>query len=344
MAFGWAFVASLLVTPLAKRLAFRWGAVDKPDKRRKLHNKPTPRLGGIAIIAGWLLPLLFFVKLDRPLLGLLGGLLILLAVGIIDDIRGLSAPTKLIWQFMAAGVVLAGGLGIIYISNPLGGAIALDGWRIPLELFGFNFNLIPLANFVSLLWIVGMINAVNLLDGLDGLAGGVSAIAALVLFIMAITPGMAHATVAILAIGLLGSLMGFLPYNFYPSRIFMGDSGAYVIGLILAVLSIYSGSKITVGALVLGLAVVDMVWVFARRISKGQSPFKSDRGHLHHRILDSGLVSHRRAVLIIYLITILVAVTIFVIGGTAAFVLLILLLVAISSVIRILAPTGSRRL
>src|SRR5688572_28738995 len=118
-----AFAASLLGTPLAKRLAFRWGAVAKPDKGRKLHNKPTPRLGGIAVLAGSLLPLLFLVRLDRTLTGLLLGLLILLGVGIIDDIRGLSAVTKLIWQFVAAGVVLAGGLGIIYITKPLGGTI-----------------------------------------------------------------------------------------------------------------------------------------------------------------------------------------------------------------------------
>lgn len=337
------FGLSLVGTPLVKRLALKIGAVDVPEAR-KVHSKPVPRLGGLAIAVAFLVPFILFLDLDRPLIGLLAGVLILLAHGLIDDIRGLSAKAKLVWQVMAAVVVLAGGIGIVFVSNPLGGVIVLDNWRIMVEIGSINFNILPFANFVSIVWILGMINAVNLLDGLDGLAGGVSAIAALVLFMFAITPGTADYTVAVLAIALLGSLLGFLPYNFYPSSVFMGDSGSYTVGLMLALLSIYSGSKIAIGAMVLGFALIDMLWAISRRLYRRQSLFTPDRGHFHHRLLDSGLFSHRRAVILIYTLTTLVAVTLLLAGGLAAFGLLILSLILVMSFLRIMSPLRKRRL
>ncbi len=185
--------------------------------------------------------------------------------------------------------------------------IALDGWKIPIEIGAINFNIIPVANLVSIIWIVGMINTVNFLDGLDGLATGVSAIGAAVLFSLALTPAIGNPVVALLAIILMGALLGFLPYNFFPSSIFMGDSGSYVIGLLLALLSIYASSKIAVGALVFGIAIVDGLWTVLKRILAGESPFQADRKHLHHQLLDSGLLSHRQVVLLLYLLTALVA-------------------------------------
>lgn len=342
-AFLMSFVLSLGLTPLVRKLAFKIGALDHPN-HRKAHAQPTPRIGGLAITAAFVVTMLANTRLDRPLVGLLAGVGILLLGGLLDDVKGLSARSKLVWQIVAAIVVLAGGIGIVYFSNPLGGTIQLDNWRIPAEIFGFKFNIIPLANFVSVLWMLGMINAVNFLDGLDGLAAGVAAIAGIVLFVFAVSSGTGHPVVALLSLILVGALLGFLPYNFFPSRIFMGDSGAYVVGLLLALLSIYSGSKIAVGALVLGFAVIDMVWVALRRLSKRQHPFKADRLHLHHRLLDSGLFSHRRVVVILYFMTIAVAVTIFLAGGVAAFVLLLLLLIAVVSLLRILKPIPSRRL
>ncbi len=343
-AFAMAFTISAAITPLVKRLAVRVGALDYPDTTRKSHAKTVPRIGGLAIMAGFIVPFLAFTNLDRPLACLLAGILLLLGVGVVDDTRGLSALSKLFWQVIAAGVILAGGLGIVFVSNPFGGVFHLDTWLIHAHLGSFRFNIIPLANAISILWIVGVINAVNLADGLDGLAGGISAIAALVLFVLAAGTIAASPLVALLSIILLGALLGFLPYNFYPSSIFMGDSGAYTIGLILAVLAIYSGSKIAVGALVLGFAVIDMLWSFVRRLLKGKSPFVPDRGHLHYRMVDSGIFSHRLAVLILYLLTVSVGATILLVGGLAAFAILILLLVGLVSLMRVLGPVQGRRL
>lgn len=342
-AFIISFLASLTLTPLVRKLALRFNWVDHPHEQRKVHTVAQPRLGGIAIVSAFLISLFIFVDINRPLWGLLGGIFILLVLGVVDDIKGLRARHKLGWQLVAAVAVLAGGIGIVYITNPLGGLIHLDGWRIPIEIGSLRFNILPIANFVSIVWILGMINAVNLLDGLDGLAGGVSAIAVLVLFLLAISPASAEATVALMSIALLGSLIGFLPYNFFPSSIFMGDSGAYCIGLLLALLSIYGDSQIAVGSLVLGFAIIDMIWATLRRLAHRQSPFTPDRGHFHHRLIDSGLFSHRRAVIFIYILTTIVAVTILLAGGLAAFVLLILLLVLVMSFLRLAGPFLARR-
>lgn len=337
LGFGMAFAASFLFTPWVRRLAIKIGAIDKPTKR-KVHTKPVPRLGGVAIAVAFLIPFLLLVDLDRRFIGLLAGFIILLGLGVADDVKRLRARHKLVWQLLAAVAVLAGGIGIVYFTNPFGGVIALDGWRIPVDLAGLHFNILPIANAVTVLWIVGMINTINFLDGLDGLAGGIASIAALVLFMSAVTVSGGSSVVALLAIILLGALLGFLPYNFHPASIFMGDSGAYTIGLLLALLSIYSGSKIAVGAIVLGFAIFDAGWTVLRRIMRKRSPFKPDRNHLHHQMLDSGLLSHGQVVLVLYVLTVIVAVALLVFGGVAGFSLLLLLLVSIVSVMRILRP------
>jgi UDP-GlcNAc:undecaprenyl-phosphate GlcNAc-1-phosphate transferase len=336
MAFVMALGLSAALTPLVRYLAFRIGAVDKPDAR-KVHLAPIPRIGGLAIAIAWLVPFLLYVPHTRQFLGLLAGVLILLGVGLYDDIKDLNAWYKLGWQVLAALVVLAGGIGIVYFSNPAGGIFALDFWRLPVHLGAIHFNILPIANFISVLWIVGIINTINFLDGLDGLAAGVSGIAALVLFLTALTPALANPLVALLAIALVGALVGFLPYNFFPASIFMGDSGAYVIGLILALLSIYGNSKVAIGALVLGIAIADALLTVVRRILRRQSPFKADRTHLHHQLLDSGTFSHRQVVLFLYLLTALLALALILFGGMAAFTLLLLILVAMVSLSRILA-------
>lgn len=338
-----AFVISIIATPISKRLAIKLGAIDKPEQRKK-NFRPISRLGGVAIMAGFLVPTLIFLDVNRRLGGLLAGILILLVLGVVDDIKNLRARFKLGWQVVASLAVLAGGIGIVFVTNPFGGIFGLDGWRIVVELGPIAFNILPLANLVSIVWIIGMINAVNLLDGLDGLAGGVSAIAALVLFVFAIAPATTDYTVAVLAMALLGALVGFIPYNFYPSTVFMGDSGSYTVGLILALLSIYSGSKVTIGVVVLGFALIDMIWVVSRRLLNRRSPFTADREHLHYRLVDSGLFSHRWAVIVLYSLSTLVAVTLLLAGGLAAFLMLILLLILLMSSLRILSPFRKRRL
>jgi len=239
------------------------------------------------------------LPMTRQLASLLLGCLILVTVGVIDDIRDLSPAVKLAGQFVAAGVALAGGIGLTSVGNPFGGAIDLTVGKFAVDIFGLHFHIAPLANGLSLLWMVGLANTVNFLDGMDGLACGVSGIAAVVMFAVAAGPHVHQPAVALLAIILAGAAFGFLPQNFYPARIFMGDSGAYFLGLTLAMISIYSGAKLATAALVLGFPILDAIWAVVRRLMRGVSPLKADRQHFHHLLLDAGL-GQRQAVLVIY--------------------------------------------
>ncbi len=336
IAFLLAFSISFLAIPLVKKLAFKIGAVDVPDVR-KIHKQPLPRIGGLAIFLGFLLPFLLYFDLNRRLWGFLAALLIVFIVGFIEDIRGLSVWSKLSWQVVAAIAVLAGGIGIVAVMNPVaGGFIFLDEWRMPVEMLGLGFNIIPIANLVSIIWIVGMINTINFLDGMDGLASGISIIAALTLFAIALSPAVDDPSLAMLAIILTGSLLGFLVYNWHPSSIFMGDSGAFTIGLILAVITIYSGSKIAVGVLVLGVAILDGLWAVTRRLYNRRSPFAPDRGHIHHQLLDSGL-TQPQVVTHLYIVAAVIGATVVFYGAISAFVALLIMLVLTVSIVRIRA-------
>lgn len=334
LAFLLAFAITALSVPFVKRFAHQIGAVDIPNAR-KIHTKPLPRIGGVAIFLGFLLPFLLNFELDRRLWGFLAGIVIVFLLGLWDDLRSLSAWKKLPWQVIAAVAVLSGGIGIIAVTNPLTGSfLFLDEWRIPVEMLGLNFNILPLANLVSVIWIVGIINTVNFLDGMDGLAAGVSIIAAFVLFVIALTPAVDDPNLALLSIILAGALGGFLLYNWHPSSIIMGDSGAYAVGLILAVITIYSGSKIAIGVLVLGVAIFDGIWAVTRRIYQGRSPFSPDRGHIHHQLLDSGL-TQPQVVSHLYIVAIAIGLTAVFYGGFAAFFVLMVMLVLTVSFVRL---------
>jgi UDP-GlcNAc:undecaprenyl-phosphate GlcNAc-1-phosphate transferase len=295
---------SLMITPVVRQLAVAIGAIDLPDNERKLHGRPVAYLGGVAIFLGFLIPVLIFLPLTRHLLGLLAGITLLLVVGVVDDIRGLSPWSKLPWQIVAAMVVLAGGIGIVQFTNPLGGVIHLDYGRFAVNLAGLHFHITPIANLLSLLWLVGMVNVINFLDGLDGLASGVSGIAAFIMFLLAVSARVNQPEVALISIVLAGAALGFLPYNFYPARIFLGDGGAYFLGLTLALLAIYSGGKLATAGLVLGFTIFDGVWVALRRLYRRTSPFKADRQHFHHLLVEAGF-SQRQAVLTLYAISLL---------------------------------------
>lgn len=299
LAFGLAFAVTAGVTPLVRRYALAHGIVDAPSEERKIHKRPIAYLGGLAIFAGFLAGVLVLLPINRQLGALLAGCAILVVVGVIDDMRGLSPWVKLGFQFVAAGVALAGGIGITHITNPFGGTIDFTAGRFAVDLLGFEFHITPIANAISLLWMVGLANTINLLDGLDGLASGVSGIAAFTIFLLAVGPRVEQPVVALLAIILAGAAFGFLPYHFYPARIFMGDSGAYFLGLALAMLAIYSGAKLATAALVLGFPIIDAVWAMTRRLAKRKSPFRADRKHFHHLLLDAGM-NQRQAVLTLY--------------------------------------------
>ncbi len=285
---------SFFATPFVKRIAFRWGAIDQPNKR-KVHQEIMPRLGGLAIYLGFFLPFLFFVPKSNLTWAILSAATLIVLTGALDDRYQLSPKLKLLGQLIATFIVVFSGLKVEFINLPFN--LFADG---TLE---FGWFSIPL----SILWIVGITNAVNLIDGLDGLAGGVSAIATAVILVMAVIIGN-YVVIAMSAI-LLGATLGFLVFNFHPAKIFMGDTGALFLGFILASMSIYGFKYVTIFAfimpiLILAVPISDTVFAIIRRVVHNRPISEADKNHLHHRLLQLGF-SHRTTVLIIYGISLL---------------------------------------
>ena len=283
-----ALIVSLSLTPLAIWLAFRIGAVDQPAPRR-VHLVPTARFGGLPLFFSFAIALgvsLLFPRDDHTeltkLLGLVIGCALLFLVGAYDDLRELRAIPQFTAQFLAAGITIYSGVLITELPNPFGGA--------PIQL-----PLLIAVGF-TLFWIVGMVNTINWLDGLDGLASGVTALAGAVLLIH--TWRLSQFSLMLPPLALIGAVLGFLVFNRPPAKIFLGG-GAYVLGLILAVLSIIGGAKVASALLVLIIPIGDVAWQIVKRIRAGQSPFAADRGHLHHRLLDLGWSP--RAVVLLYI-------------------------------------------
>jgi UDP-GlcNAc:undecaprenyl-phosphate GlcNAc-1-phosphate transferase len=293
LTFAVAFLGSLLLTPLVSRLARRLGFVDVPHEPKHVHQVPTPRLGGAALFFPFLvavgLSLLLPVARQDPLelhrlAGLLIGSAIVFGLGVYDDGRELGPIPQFVVQFLAASVAIYCGITIGQIANPFGGIVTLP---------------LPVTLAFTLFWLLGMMNTVNWLDGLDGLAGGVTVIASVLLFAHSYRLG--QYSIALLPLGLAGCVLGFLPFNFYPARVFMGTSGSVFLGFALGTLAIIGGAKMATALLVLGIPILDVAWQIINRLRLGRSPFLGDRGHLHHRLLDVGL-SQRRVVLLFYLL------------------------------------------
>ncbi|WP_297209336.1 MraY family glycosyltransferase [uncultured Flavonifractor sp.] len=289
-----AFLVALITTPVVKNLAFRMGAVDVPRDNRRMHNHPIPRMGGLAIFLGFLLSVLVFLDLTDQMRGMLLGAVIIVVLGIFDDIYSLRAMFKFVVQIVAALVAVLAGNVIETLSNP--------------NVFSQNlyWDLGFLSVPVTVLWIVAITNAVNLIDGLDGLACGVSAIGSMTLLVISLA--ISDGPVAILMAALTGGCLGFLPYNMNPAKIFMGDTGSTFLGFILAVVSIqglfklYTIISFAVPFLMLGLPIFDTCFAFIRRIAHGQSPMHADRSHVHHRLIDMGL-NQKQAVAVLYMIS-----------------------------------------
>ena len=294
MATGIAIIISFLATPLVKALAYKVGAIDVPKDGRRMHKTPIPRLGGLAIFLAFLLSTLLFAEIDRQMKGILMGAVIIVILGVLDDIMTLRALPKFFIQIMAASIAVYHGCVIQFVSN--------------FNLFSdtLYINLGWLSVPVTIIWIVAITNAVNFIDGLDGLAVGVSAISAGSLLVIALM--VAEGNIAIVIAALLGACIGFIPYNFNPAKIFMGDTGSTFLGYILATLSIqglfkmYAIISFAVPFLILGVPIFDICFAFLRRIAKGQNPMIADRGHVHHRLIDMGF-SQKQSVAITYMIT-----------------------------------------
>lgn len=295
-AFIVSFAFTFATTPLVRRFAFKIGAIDIPKDNRRMHKKPTPRIGGLAIIFGFTVATLCFAQPSRQLYGTLAGAAIIAVMGVIDDCKNLPAKLKFVIQIIAALVVV------------FAGDIKIDVFTNPNFLSDNPYWVLPewLSVTLTVIWIVFITNAVNFIDGLDGLAAGVSAIMSISLVFISIRVG--EYSIAILGIALMGSCFGFLPFNFNPAKIFMGDTGSTFLGFMLATLSIqgvfksYAVISFAVPLLILGLPLFDALFVMIRRILRGQSPMTADRGHLHHRLVDMGF-SQKQTVFILYAIS-----------------------------------------
>ena len=279
-----AFGIVVLLTPAVGGMARLLGAVDRPDSRR-LNRRPIPRLGGLAIFLGIIVPSLAFLDLSDEMRGVLLGAAVATVVGAVDDFRGLTPPTKLAGQVFAAAIPVAFGVWIDHVTFPFLGVVDIPAWiGVPLSIF----------------WIVAVMNMVNFLDGMDGLAAGVCAIAGSTYAVLALSLGKADA--AIISAIVAGACVGFLRHNFFPARIFMGDSGALCLGFILASISIQGLLKtastvvLLLPLLVLAVPIVDTSFVVARRLKYRQPIYGADRSHLHHRFLDIGFSQRRAAV------------------------------------------------
>ena len=302
-----AFVISALIVPYVKKAAIKLGAVDNPkEAKRKIHKKVMARGGGVAIFIAFIIVCFSLLpNFPKEFIGLLIAGTMVLVVGLIDDIRRLSPWVKLVVQVAAALIAAIGfGITISNITNPFGNTIVLEQTTNQLSILGLDLSFNWIAVLLAVIWMVGMTNTINFLDGIDGLSGGVSAIAAGIIFLLAISDKVSQPNTALVSIILMGAALGFLVYNFYPAKIFNGDSGAYFLGMTLGILAIFSGAKLATAALVLGLPILDAVWAVFRRLIHKKSPFTADRGHLHYLFLDSGF-SQRQAVLSIYLLCII---------------------------------------
>jgi len=302
LTFFLALIVTYLATPVVEILATKLEAVDHPGDR-KIHTEPIPHLGGLAIYLGFIIAVgvaFIIARMAGSQLNFMVGFGIILAgtllmlVGLVDDIKNLKPTTKLVWQIIAALIVIGFGVEISFLTNPFNGMVVMGILSIPLTLF----------------WIVGITNAINLIDGLDGLATGVTAISAFTLFFVALRTHQIGA--AIFMIALCGASLGFLRYNFFPAKIFLGDSGSMFLGFVLAAASIIGVLKTTlvvallIPLLILGVPIFDTLFAIGRRLGTGKHPFEADNKHIHHMLLRAGF-NKREAVLAIYIACLLLS-------------------------------------
>ncbi len=289
-----ALVVSFLMTPVVKTFAYKVGAIDVPKDNRRMHKVPIPRLGGLAIFIGFMVSILLFAEISAEMKSILLGAVIIVVLGVVDDIMALPAMLKFVIQIAAALIPALNGVQILAFSNPniFSESLywVLGGLSVPF----------------TVLWIVAITNAVNLIDGLDGLANGVSAISATTMLVIALVGGQTQVSIVLAA--LVGACVGFMPYNMNPAKMFMGDTGATFLGFILATMSIqglfkyYAVVSFVVPFLILGLPIFDTAFAFIRRVAHGQSPMHADRSHIHHRLIDMGL-NQKQAVATLYVIS-----------------------------------------
>ena len=302
-----AVLLSVFFTLIVKSLAQKLQVVDVPNEVRKQHVGSVPLLGGMAIFLSFWTVVFYLFNFSgivfkhfsaRQLILFFVASLILMVVGFFDDKFKIAYHYRLLFSTLAVLLVLAGGLNFDGITNPFGGTIGLDFWKISTQNFGI---ILVGVEILAFLWLMGMIYTVKILDGLDGLATGVVMIGALSVAALAGgTTKFFQPDVAVVAMVLAGSCLGFLFFNFYPAKIFLGEGGGQFLGLMLGALSIIAGSKIATALLVMAVPIIDLVYVMFDRFKNHQPISQGDRRHLHFRLVDSGL-KQWQAVLIFYI-------------------------------------------
>ena len=290
-----AFTISLVLTPLVRKIALLTRIIDAPVAR-KIHKKPTPLLGGVALFLSFFITTVIFwifgyitdSKIsDINIIAILAGGFVLIIGGLLDDKYNFKPYQQIPFPIIAAGIIVFSGIKIQFISNPLGGIL--------------EFSLLA-GILLAFFWILGMIYTTKLLDGLDGLVTGVTTIGAFIIFAVSLFWDVPSSGTSVLALILAGASLGFLIFNWHPAKIFLGEGGSVFCGFMLGTLAIISGSKIATALLILGIPILDVFWVIANRIWQGKSIAKGDNKHLHFRLLDIGL-SHRQTVIFLYFLT-----------------------------------------
>lgn len=279
-------LVAFTLTPAVRVFAYKIGAIDVPKDTRRMHKKPIPRLGGLAIFIGFICASVAFCEPSPALMAIWFGGLVIVCAGILDDVISLHPLVKFAIQILVALIAVSQGMRIGFISIA-GNTYSLGNWSI----------------FITVVWIVGLTNAINLIDGLDGLSCGVSAICSLSLFMVTLL--MADNTSALITAILAGACIGFLPFNSNPAKIFMGDTGALFLGYTLSVMSVNGLFKVhTIASFLIPMSIFalplfDTAFAFIRRILHGKSPFSADRGHIHHKLIDMGF-NQKQSVYILY--------------------------------------------
>ncbi len=282
----------------------KWKMMDRPEKYN-LNRKPIPYYGGVLLFLAFLFSVLIFVDISREVVGLMAGGAIIVLIGLWDDYRGLSPYLRILMQVVAALVLVGSGIGILSITNPLGGVFDLSLW--------YWYGIPVLGAIFTVIWIVLITNTMNFLDGVGGLSSGVSFIASLTIFFLSVRPGIhvdvaSQETVAVIALILAFCSLAFLVFDFPPAKMLMGDAGSTFLGFTLATLAIFSGGKVATAFLVLGIPILDASWVIFRRIFEGKKPWQGDLKHLHHRLLALGM-KEQTVLYVIYGFSVLFGVT-----------------------------------
>lgn len=324
MMFFWPFIAAFLIcsilTPVVRVLALKFGFVDDPSTNKHpglIHKKITPRAGGVSIYLAVILVTILTVPITQEIIGIFLGGLILIIIGLLDDKREIKSYFRLLAQFAAALVVVASGISVTFVANPLlilgkaesvGGEILhLDKLRYSFTLLGSEHSIMILSAIVAVFWIVWVINMINFSSGVDGQMPGIVIVTLIVIFAASLRflpQDPSQITVSQLSLIGAGATLGFLIYNFYPAKIFPGDSASYFLGFLVAVCAIISGVKLGTAMLVMAVPLIDGVFTIIRRVASGRSPFRGDRKHLHHMLLDLGW-DQRRIALFYYLLCVI---------------------------------------